>query len=135
MGSNDRANGDGFFKRMLKKNSELLFYNFLLFSRLVDIVERRNEIIDCLENDRRRESEEDSCINNHITLYTQKREGDKSDHDKSSKEKHKEKKDKHHKKEKSKNKDKKKADSDKDVDESENSVKKDKKKKKKFTLF
>lgn len=108
-----------------------------LCCRLVDIVERRNEIIECLENDRVRETAEDNCINNHISLYTLKREGDKSDLDKSSKEQKKEKKEKekHHKKEKSKNKDKKKADSDKDVDESENSLSKEKKKKKKFNLF
>lgn len=107
--------------------------------RLVDIVERRNEIIECLENDRVRETAEDNCINNHINLYTLKRDGDKSDTERrSSKEKSKDKKDKGklHKKEKSKHKEKKKVDSDKDVDESEHSsVAKEKKKKKKFNLF
>lgn len=40
-----------------------------LSSRLVEIVERRNEIVECLEMDRRREVEEDRSINKHMGLF------------------------------------------------------------------
>ncbi|XP_011691645.1 PREDICTED: MICAL-like protein 1 [Wasmannia auropunctata] len=40
-----------------------------LIQRLVEIVERRNEIVECLEMDRRREVEEDKSINKHMGLF------------------------------------------------------------------
>ncbi|KAL0111485.1 hypothetical protein PUN28_012992 [Cardiocondyla obscurior] len=40
-----------------------------LIQRLVEIVERRNEIVECLEMDRRREVEEDRSINEHMGLF------------------------------------------------------------------
>lgn len=112
------------------------FLIFLCFCfRLVDIVERRNEIIECLEMDRVREAEEDSYINNHITLYTSKRDGDKLEPDKIPKEIEKEKTKKHKKEFKLKFKSKSKVDADKDIDESETHGTLEKKKKKKFSLF
>lgn len=48
------------------------------FFRLVEIVERRNEIVECLEMDRVREAEENDSINKHLTLYTSKREEEKT---------------------------------------------------------
>ncbi|XP_050305071.1 MICAL-like protein 1 isoform X2 [Anthonomus grandis grandis] len=107
----------------------------MLINRLVDIVERRNEIIECLEMDRKREAEEDSSISSQLNLYCAKRESDKD----SPKEEKKEKKKKHKKLNKiihtlkpKKEKDHK-VDVDKDVDESEVPVEKEKKKK--FHLF
>lgn len=46
-------------------------YNYVndSFCRLVDIVERRNEIVECLEMDRRREIEEDKSINQSMGLF------------------------------------------------------------------
>lgn len=41
-------------------------------SRLVEIVERRNEIVECLEMDRRREVEEDRSINTRMGIYAGK---------------------------------------------------------------
>lgn len=49
----------------------------ILLSRLVEIVERRNEIVECLEMDRKREAEEDNSISSQLNLYTAKRDGDK----------------------------------------------------------
>lgn len=106
---------------------------FLNLFRLVEIVERRNEIIECLEMDRVREAEEDNSISSQLNLYSMKRDGDK---DQPSVEEKKEKKKKlkkikkiipslHKHKEKDY-----KADIDKDVDETESST--EKKKKKKF---
>lgn len=43
-----------------------------LIQRLVQIVERRNEIVECLEMDRRREVEEDRSISKHMGLYAAK---------------------------------------------------------------
>ncbi|KAK0174825.1 hypothetical protein PV327_010549 [Microctonus hyperodae] len=43
-----------------------------LIQRLVEIVERRSEIVECLEMDRRREVEEDKSINMHMEIYTAK---------------------------------------------------------------
>ncbi|XP_034171834.2 MICAL-like protein isoform X2 [Osmia lignaria lignaria] len=43
-----------------------------LIKRLVEIVERRNEIVDCLEMDRRREIEEDKSIHKHMDLFAVK---------------------------------------------------------------
>ncbi|XP_015111426.1 MICAL-like protein 1 isoform X2 [Diachasma alloeum] len=47
-----------------------------LIQRLVEIVERRSEIVECLEMDRRREVEEDKSINMHMGLYAAKSKGD-----------------------------------------------------------
>ncbi|KAK5645023.1 hypothetical protein RI129_006323 [Pyrocoelia pectoralis] len=102
-----------------------------LINRLVEVVERRNEIVECLEMDRIREAEEDDSINNQLTLYTLKREDltAKVRDDVKQKKKKKEK--------KFKIRGSKKTDADKDVDESECStttaVKE--KKKKKFSIF
>lgn len=49
----------------------------ILLSRLVEIVERRNEIVECLEMDRKREAEEDNSISSQLNLYAAKRDGDK----------------------------------------------------------
>ncbi|XP_072379186.1 uncharacterized protein MICAL-like [Diabrotica undecimpunctata] len=105
-----------------------------LIKRLVDLVERRNEIVECLEMDRVREAEEDDSISNHLSSFTLSRETDKSQTEPSNKEKIKEKK-KQKKEKKSKHKDKAKLDVDKDVDTSENFSTLEKKKKKKFSLF
>ena len=43
-----------------------------LIQRLVQIVEKRNEIIECLEMDRKREVEEDRSINREMDLYAGK---------------------------------------------------------------
>ncbi|XP_025831985.1 MICAL-like protein 1 [Agrilus planipennis] len=43
-----------------------------LINRLLEVVERRNEIVECLEMDRIREAEEDTSITNQMTLYTSK---------------------------------------------------------------
>lgn len=43
----------------------------------MEIVERRNEIVECLEMDRVREAEENDSINKHLNMYTSKREEDK----------------------------------------------------------
>ncbi|KAF5306964.1 hypothetical protein FQR65_LT07186 [Abscondita terminalis] len=102
-----------------------------LINRLVEVVERRNEIVECLEMDRIREAEEDDSINNQLTLYTLKRSDATA--------KLKEQKKKHKKERKFKFKSHKKIDDDKDVDESEVSVgtssSAKEKKKKKFTIF
>ncbi|XP_076659942.1 MICAL-like protein isoform X3 [Halictus rubicundus] len=46
-----------------------------LIQRLVQIVERRNEIIECLEMDRRREIEEDKSIHKHMGLFAEMKKG------------------------------------------------------------
>ncbi|XP_031349355.1 MICAL-like protein 2 [Photinus pyralis] len=102
-----------------------------LITRLVEVVERRNEIVECLEMDRIREAEEDDSINNQLTLYTLKRE-DLTAKMKDDLKQKKKKKDKKFKLRGSK-----KTDADKDVDESECStvtIMKEKKKKK-FSIF
>lgn len=115
----------------------LYIYVFDTF-RLLDIVERRNEIIECLEMDRVREAEEDDSINSHLNMYTLKRDEKmvpalREKPSKKDKKKHK-----NEKKLKSKGQ---KIDIDKDVDECESSsssispVKGKEKKKKKFNLF
>ncbi|CAH0554384.1 unnamed protein product [Brassicogethes aeneus] len=116
-----------------------------LISRLVDIVERKNEIIECLEMDRLREAQEDDSINNQMNIYTAKLEEEKSPTEKPKKEKNKHKITREKIREKLhilKDKDKKhKVDIDKDIDESEHSSMstlekdKEKKKKKKFNIF
>ncbi|XP_066138602.1 F-actin-monooxygenase MICAL3 isoform X2 [Euwallacea fornicatus] len=106
----------------------------ILISRLVEIVERKNEIVDCLENDRKRKVEEDNSISSQLNLYNAKRGDSQREEEKKNKKK------KHktlnkimhnlrHKKEKDR-----KVDVDKDVDESEASSP-EKGKKKKFNLF
>lgn len=40
-----------------------------LILRLVDVVERRNEIVECLEMDRIREAEEDHSIHTQLGLF------------------------------------------------------------------
>lgn len=112
-----------------------------LINRLVEIVERRNEIIECLEMDRVREAEEDDSINNQLCSYTMKKEPKLGENLEKSKDKKRFKK-----KFKLKivkiDKTPRKVDVDKDIDECENnsstsnSVQGDKeKKKKKFNLF
>lgn len=99
-----------------------------LINRLVEVVERRNEIIECLEMDRVREAEEDDSINNQLNLYTLKK--DEGQTTQKTKEKKK------HKKEKKLKIKGHKVDADKDVDESEGSTSLVKeKKKKKFNIF
>ncbi|KAK9295060.1 hypothetical protein QLX08_010535 [Tetragonisca angustula] len=44
----------------------------VLIQRLIEIVEKRNEIVDCLEMDRRREIEEDRSIHRHMDLFAAK---------------------------------------------------------------
>nr|CAH7724507.1 unnamed protein product [Callosobruchus chinensis] len=61
-----------------------------LLQRLIEVVEKRNDIVECLESDRIREVREDSSINDHINLYTTKRD-EKSESEKSTKEKEKKK--------------------------------------------
>lgn len=56
-----------------KINTTINFINILIFiNRLVEIVERRNEIVECLEMDRRREIEEDRSIHKHMDLFAGK---------------------------------------------------------------
>ncbi|EZA52985.1 MICAL-like protein [Ooceraea biroi] len=91
-----------------------------LIQRLVEIVERRNEIVECLEMDRRREVEEDKSINKHMGLFVARNKNELSDKDNDSCDTGKMKKGKV--KEKLKEKRSKKAakkDADKDVDEAE----------------
>nr|XP_033323280.1 MICAL-like protein 1 [Megalopta genalis] len=52
-----------------------------LIQRLVQIVERRNEIIECLEMDRRREIEEDRSIHKHMGLFAAKTKSEAPDND------------------------------------------------------
>ncbi|KZC07336.1 MICAL-like protein 2 [Dufourea novaeangliae] len=52
-----------------------------LIQRLVQIVEKRNEIVECLEMDRRREIEEDRSIHKHMGLLAAKTKNDTPDND------------------------------------------------------
>nr|CAI5869559.1 unnamed protein product [Callosobruchus analis] len=61
-----------------------------LLQRLIEVVEKRNDIVECLESDRIREVREDSSISDHINLYTTKRD-EKSESERSTKEKEKKK--------------------------------------------
>ncbi|EGI67376.1 MICAL-like protein 2 [Acromyrmex echinatior] len=91
-----------------------------LIQRLVEIVERRNEIVECLEMDRRREVEEDKSINKHMGLFAARNKNELTSKDNDSSNAGKTKKEKT--KEKVKEKKLKKAtkkDADKDVDETE----------------
>ncbi|KAI4499484.1 hypothetical protein M0802_005380 [Mischocyttarus mexicanus] len=47
-----------------------------LIQRLVEIVERRNEIVECLEMDRKRAVEEDKSINKHMGLFAARNKSD-----------------------------------------------------------
>ncbi|KOC64625.1 MICAL-like protein 2 [Habropoda laboriosa] len=53
-----------------------------LIQRLIKIVERRNEIVDCLEMDRRREMEEDRSIHRHMDLFAARNKSEPSNNDK-----------------------------------------------------
>lgn len=88
-----------------------------LIQRLVEIVERRNEIVECLEMDRRREIEEDKSINKHMGLFAARNKSEQSSKNKDSSNTVKTKKGKTKEKEKKKKATKK--DADKDVDETE----------------
>lgn len=44
-----------------------------LIGRLVEIVEKRNFIIDCLESDRQRNIDEDETISSQLSLYNAQR--------------------------------------------------------------
>lgn len=110
---------------------------FKITLRLVKVVEKRNEIIECLEMDRIREADEDLSINTHLNNFTMKRDEGKLQETttlKTSKKKSK-------KEKKSKSKNLPKFDIDKDIDETEVSKnhqvpeKVKQKKKKKFNLF
>lgn len=95
-----------------------------LIQRLVEIVEKRNEIVDCLEMDRRREIEEDRSINRHMDLFAAKNKNESLNNEVDTSEKKKRKQGKS--KEKTKEKKLKKAfkkDIDKDVDEIELTLK------------
>ncbi|XP_033356462.1 EH domain-binding protein 1 isoform X1 [Bombus vosnesenskii] len=101
-----------------------------LIQRLIEIVERRNEIVDCLEMDRRREIEEDRSIHRHMDLFAAKNKNDISCNDMDTTEKKKRKQNKL--KEKIKEKRLKrilKKDVDKDVDEMELTLKRHTKRK------
>ena len=101
-----------------------------LIQRLIEIVERRNEIVDCLEMDRRREIEEDRSIHRHMDLFAAKNKNDLSCNDMDTTEKKKRKQNKL--KEKIKEKRLKrilKKDVDKDVDEMELTLKRHTKRK------
>lgn len=114
--------------------------------RLVEIVELRNEIIECLEMDRVRAAEEDDSISTSLNSYASRRDeqqsgvnaGQKTDKEKTPEQtlskKEKSKKAKKDKKKKKSSSDL--LDADKDVDESETSITSVKeKKKKKFAIF
>ncbi|XP_063222144.1 MICAL-like protein 1 isoform X2 [Bacillus rossius redtenbacheri] len=110
-----------------------------LIQRLVEVVERRNEIVECLEMDRRREVEEDRSIHHQLGIFAAKKKvGEEvvlvpsKEQDKSSGQKGKEEKKKHKKiKEKlAKKKLQEKVDVDKDIDEVEQSLSRQNKEKK-----
>ncbi|XP_017754356.1 PREDICTED: MICAL-like protein 1 [Eufriesea mexicana] len=101
-----------------------------LIQRLVEIVEKRNEIVDCLEMDRRREIEEDRSIHHHMDLFAARNKNESSSNDINISEKKKRKQN----KQKEKVKDRKlkktlKKDIDKDVDEIELTLKRHNKRK------
>ncbi|XP_053599085.1 MICAL-like protein 1 isoform X3 [Microplitis demolitor] len=98
-----------------------------LIQRLVEIVEKRSEIVECLEMDRRREVEEDKSINMHMELYTAKKVN--QEEPKTHKGKKIKLKEKLHIKEKNLLKKGHKKDADKDVDETEVKVKRQNKRK------
>lgn len=109
----------------------------------MEIVERRNEIIECLEMDRLREAEEDDSISTSLNSYASRRDEQTAGNiaqnlevqptEEIATKKEKSKKSKKEKKKKKSDK----LDADKDVDESESSITSSnkEKKKKKFALF
>ncbi|XP_054087087.1 MICAL-like protein 1 isoform X2 [Zeugodacus cucurbitae] len=104
-----------------------------LIARLVEVVQLRNEVVECLEMDRLREAEEDLSIKQRLELHTAQREEDTDSRKITSKLSKKEKKKQKESKKLSKSK---KIDADKDADESELNMDKQKlKKKKKKFLF
>ncbi|KAL3269949.1 hypothetical protein HHI36_009005 [Cryptolaemus montrouzieri] len=85
-----------------------------LTARLLENVERRNEIVDCLEMNRRREIDEDTSISDQMSMFSlQRNESTPASEELSKKEKNKSKKNKEKKSKKNK------MDADKDIDESE----------------
>ncbi|XP_037030174.1 nucleolar protein dao-5 isoform X2 [Bradysia coprophila] len=99
-----------------------------LITRLVEVVQLRNEVIECLEMDRLREAEEDQSIKQRLELHTAKRDVELSKQTPtklSKKEKKKQKESKKLFKQK-------KMDADKDADDTEIQTEKAKKKKRKF---
>uniref|UniRef100_A0A1B0G0M8 LIM zinc-binding domain-containing protein n=1 Tax=Glossina morsitans morsitans TaxID=37546 RepID=A0A1B0G0M8_GLOMM len=106
-----------------------------LIERLVEVVQLRNEVVDCLEMDRIREIEEDQSIKQRLESHIAKRDEDEMDSKKSTNVKL-SKKEKKKQKEAKKVSKSKKIDADKDADESEITLDKQKiKKKKKIFLF
>ncbi|XP_055710374.1 MICAL-like protein 1 isoform X2 [Phlebotomus papatasi] len=101
-----------------------------LISRLVEVVQLRNDVVDNLESDRLREAEEDLSIKQEIEKHTAKR--DESLRDETSTKLSKKEKKKQKEAKKSKNK---KIDVDKDDDETESNGNREKKKKKKFLII
>ncbi|KAL5278402.1 MICALL1.2 family protein [Megaselia abdita] len=109
-----------------------------MIARLVEVVQLRNEVIECLEMDRLREAEEDMSIKQQLEIHSAKRENDHDSHSEkeSSSQMKLSKKEKKKQKESKKLGKSKKADADKDTDESEVAKEKtDKKKKKKFLFL
>lgn len=64
--------------RYLYNSGTNCIHKYIIFFlyRLVEIVERRNEIVECLEMDRRREVEEDKSINKHMGLFVGKQDNE-----------------------------------------------------------
>ncbi|XP_017474982.1 PREDICTED: COPII coat assembly protein sec16-like isoform X3 [Rhagoletis zephyria] len=104
-----------------------------LIARLVEVVQLRNEVVECLEMDRLREAEEDLSIKQRLEMHSAQREEDTDSRKITAKLSKKEKKKQKESKKLSKSK---KIDADKDADESELNMDKQKlKKKKKKFLF
>ncbi|XP_065364591.1 apical junction molecule isoform X2 [Calliphora vicina] len=104
-----------------------------LIERLVEVVQLRNEVVECLEMDRLREAEEDQSIKQRLESHIAKREDDSNSRKTLTKLSKKEKKKQKEAKKLSKSK---KLDADKDADETElNEDKQKSKKKKKLLIF
>ncbi|XP_045473510.1 MICAL-like protein 1 isoform X2 [Harmonia axyridis] len=99
-----------------------------LLNKLLEIVEKRNEIVERLDVERRRQAEEDISIRSEMSLYSMKRKGEHSSLKKIKKDKHKSEKEKSSKKNKG-------GSADKDADDSVKLTPKDKKKKKILNIF
>lgn len=103
-----------------------------LINRLMEVVERRNEIVECLEMDRVRENEEDESIKTRLKEVATKREEESSSFSETPVKLSKKEKKKMKKEKKLKGKGKAAVDADKDIDESEvSSLRSEKEKKKK----
>lgn len=103
-----------------------------LINRLMEVVERRNEIVECLEMDRVRENEEDESIKTRLKEVATKREEESSSFSETPVKLSKKEKKKMKKEKKLKDKGKTSVDADKDIDESEvSSLRSEKEKKKK----